>query len=536
MIFVEHLALYRKYRPRTFDDVYGQEHITSVLKYESMMGRLSHAYLFCGPRGTGKTTCAKILSKAVNCDSPVNGEPCGKCFKCTSIDDGSATDVVEMDAASNTGVDYIREIRDEVAYTPAYMKKRVYIIDEVHMLSIGAFNALLKTLEEPPEHVLFILATTEQHKLPATIISRCQRFDFRRIGVDKLVERLEYISEHENITLEHDAAIMLAKQAQGGMRDAINLLELCAGGGHDVTSERVGDILGITGAENAARVARAVKNGDLAALFTAVSDVVSSSKDISVFWQELISFWRDMLVALSIKDAAQYLDLTAPEAELLRECAAMFKPSELIYHSTLLDEALVSMSRLPQVKRNLAEMTLVRMTSPALSTSPEAMAARLTALEDKVKLLSVAPRVQRESVQSSDDDFKMPSPQETKSSEQVTTKKNDDHIKPAPAVKRDTWKRVTDKSELIEKISSLDPMLRGFASKGEFYVSPDRHRVILRVPDRFSEGVLARTESLETLSAALVITGSSEADVVIKVECADNISDEGQLIDEIEEL
>ncbi len=174
-----HQALYRKYRPKSFDDVYGQEHITSTLRYEAQMNKFSHAYLFCGPRGTGETTCAKILAKTVNCENPQNGEPCGKCFACRSIDEGNATDVLEMDAASNTGVDYIRDIKNEVSFSPASLKKRVYIIDEVHMLSIGAFNALLKTLEEPPEHVIFILATTEFHKLPATIVSRCQRFDFR---------------------------------------------------------------------------------------------------------------------------------------------------------------------------------------------------------------------------------------------------------------------------------------------------------------------------------------------------------------------
>lgn len=403
------------------------------------------------------------------------------------------------------------------------------------MLSIGAFNALLKTLEEPPEHVLFILATTEQHKLPATIVSRCQRFDFRRIGVEQLVARLEYIAERESISLEHNAAIMLAKQSQGGMRDAINLLELCAGGGHAVTSERVSEILGITGIENAARVARAVKGGDLATLFAAISDVAASSKDIAVFWQELISFWRDMLVALSIKDAAHYLDLTAPDAELLRECAALFKPSELVYHSTLLDEALISMTRLPQIKRNLAELTLVRMSSPALSVSPEAVTARLTSLEDKLALLSATPRITptAASVTAFDSTSEMPMPNADARDDSENGALDEES---ATQPKRDAWRRVPDKSELLEKISSLDPMLRGFAANGELYVSPDRHRAILRVPDHFSEGVLSRAESLQTLSAALVIIGCTEPDVAIRVECADTHSDELLPMDEIEEL
>lgn len=228
-------TLYRKYRPRVFDDVCGQEHITSVLRYEAEHSRFSHAYLFCGSRGTGKTSCAKILAKVLNCEHPVDGNPCGECFSCRSIDEGNATDVLEMDAASRTGVDYIRDIQDEISFAPTSLKKRVYIIDEVHMLSVGAFNALLKTLEEPPEHAVFILATTEFHKLPATIISRCQRFDFRRIDSDVIAARLLYIAGQENISLTPDAAKVIAKQSFGGMRDAISLFELCSAGGCDVT-------------------------------------------------------------------------------------------------------------------------------------------------------------------------------------------------------------------------------------------------------------------------------------------------------------
>ncbi|MBQ5772277.1 MAG: DNA polymerase III subunit gamma/tau, partial [Clostridia bacterium] len=244
-----HQALYRKWRPQIFDDVCGQEHITSILRYEVEHRAFSHAYLFCGSRGTGKTTCAKILAKAVNCEHPVNGNPCGTCASCQAIDSGAATDVLEMDAASNNGVDNIREIRDEVIYSPSSLRCRVYIIDEVHMLSTPAFNALLKTLEEPPEHVVFILATTELQKLPATIISRCQRFDFRRISTDVLIGRLTHIAKAEGIALEADAARLLARLAQGGMRDAISLLELCAGSRRSVTVETVEESVGLTGRE-----------------------------------------------------------------------------------------------------------------------------------------------------------------------------------------------------------------------------------------------------------------------------------------------
>ena len=223
-----HQALYRKWRPQTFEDVCGQEHITSILQYEAQNNALSHAYLFCGSRGTGKTTCAKILAKAVNCHNPQNGSPCGKCEACISIDNGATTDVLEMDAASNNGVDNIRDIRDEVVYSPSSMRYRVYIIDEVHMLSASAFNALLKTLEEPPEHVIFILATTELQKLPATIISRCQRFDFRRISTDVLVNRLTYIAKEENISLDAESARLLAKLAQSSKRLIASRMPPCA--------------------------------------------------------------------------------------------------------------------------------------------------------------------------------------------------------------------------------------------------------------------------------------------------------------------
>ena len=242
-----HQALYRKWRPKTFNDVCGQDHITSILKYEIDNSKFSHAYLFCGSRGTGKTSCAKILSKAVNCLSPEGGNPCGKCEACLSIENGTTTDVLEMDAASNNGIDNIRDIRDEVVYAPSSLKYRVYIIDAVHMLSASAFNALLKTLEEPPEHVVFILATTELHKLPATIISRCQRFDFRRISTEVLKNHLLHIADAEGIDLCPEAAVMLAKQAQGGMRDAISLLELCAGSREKITPEVVNITVGARG-------------------------------------------------------------------------------------------------------------------------------------------------------------------------------------------------------------------------------------------------------------------------------------------------
>ena len=390
-----HQALYRKWRPPHFDEVYGQDHITSILKYQCATGKFSHAYLFCGSRGTGKTTCAKILAKAVNCLHPTSSGPCGECSACRSIDSGAATDVLEMDAASNNGVDDIRDIRDEVIYTPSELKYRVYIIDEVHMLSTSAFNALLKTLEEPPEHVVFILATTELQKLPATIISRCQRFDFRRISTDDLCARLHMIAREEEIELSEEAARLIARQAQGGMRDAVSLLELCAGARLPVTPELVTRTIGTTGREGTYRVVNAVADKNFDLLFEIVDDMVSASRDPAVFWQELIGYYRDMLVTKTVKDPAKYLDLTDSEKVALVAVAARFTKETLLFHIGLLEDALFAMQKSYAVKRTVCEITLVRLCDPALDTSVESILTRLSRVEEQlVAGIPAAPAIQ----------------------------------------------------------------------------------------------------------------------------------------------
>ena len=379
-----HQALYRKWRPPHFDEVYGQDHITSILKYQCATGKFSHAYLFCGSRGTGKTTCAKILAKAVNCLNPTSSGPCGECAACRSIDSGAATDVLEMDAASNNGVDDIRDIRDEVIYTPSELKYRVYIIDEVHMLSASAFNALLKTLEEPPEHVVFILATTELQKLPATIISRCQRFDFRRISTDDLCARLHMIAREEDIELTEEAARLIARQAQGGMRDAVSLLELCAGARLPVTPDLVTRTIGTTGREGTYRVVSAVADKNFDLLFEMVDDMVSASRDPAVFWQELIRYYRDMLVTKTVKDPSRYLDLTDSEKAALMSVSARFTKETLLFHIGLLEDALFAMQKSYAVKRTVCEITLVRLCDPALDTSVESILTRLSRVEEQL--------------------------------------------------------------------------------------------------------------------------------------------------------
>ena len=385
----DYKALYRKWRPQTFDDVCGQTVITDILKYEIENNKLSHAYLFCGSRGTGKTTCAKILAKAVNCLSPVNGNPCNCCSACKSIDSGITTDVMELDAASNTGVDNVRNMKDEIAFTPSELKYRVYIIDEIHMMSISAFNALLKTLEEPPSYVIFILATTEFHKLPTTIVSRCQRFDFKRISSDIIIDRLRTIADAENITVSDDAARVIARISRGGMRDAISLLELCAGAHKPIDDKLVFETVGSGNRDNSYNLIKALGCSDFMKVYNIIREVSESSGDISVFWQEIIDSYRDLMIVKSIEGAKAYLDLTEVEYEKLSEIAGSFTMNKLYYHVSLLKAALNDMQMAINSKRSIAEITLTKMCDPSISSSAEALALRIEELEKTVSMLKL---------------------------------------------------------------------------------------------------------------------------------------------------
>ena len=502
-------ALYRKYRPSLFSDVCGQEHITSVLRYETESGRVSHAYLFCGSRGTGKTTCAKILAKAVNCENPKNGEPCGVCESCRAIDSGSAPDVLEMDAASNNGVDYIRDLRDTVAYTPAMLKKRVYIIDEVHMLSTSAFNALLKTLEEPPEYVVFILATTELHKLPSTIISRCQRFDFRRIPLQVLSDRLMYIAAEEKIHLDPAAAQQIAKQAQGGMRDAISLFELCGGGGADVTISRVEEVLGLSSYDFLRSVALALSKGDMQSLFGMIDSVCTSSKDIAVFWQELSAFYRDMMVDKYCADTASYLDLTEQEAAILREVSAQFSIRTLTYHCNVLDTAMANMQRAPHMKRIIAEFACMRMCDPRLDTSSEALSARISQLEDRlamVELGGVSVPVQptaAEPMRAPVADAPVPTPPPVKEE--------------APAAEEMEFDPLPDVSEFLEKMGQIDKQAQSFLGSAEILVSADGKQVRILTDNAFSLMMLSKDTSKSAIARAMALCRITSGQAEIRV-------------------
>ncbi len=496
-------ALYRKWRPRTFSDVCGQAHITDVLQYEVEHQKTSHAYLFCGSRGTGKTTCAKLLAKALNCLSPKNGNPCNECEACRSIDAGSATDVVEMDAASNTSVDNVRDIKDEIVFTPAELSYRVYIIDEVHMLSTSAFNALLKTLEEPPSHVVFILATTELQKLPSTIISRCQRFDFRRISVDVIMERLQTIAEAEKIDLAEDGARLIARMAQGGMRDAISLLELCAGQNKKIDLACAEDCLGRGNRSSIVSLVRAVANRDYDAIYEAVDGVMNSSLDLSVFFQGILDYYRDMMIVKTAKSAEHYLDLTEAEAEEIRDTAALFTMQQVLYHTKLLEDAIYAMLRAGFPKRGMAEMTLTRMCDPHLSTTTEALLSRIAKLESEVATLrsrSFLP-TDRENSAPLEAALEQPAKAKPEKAQKVLEK---EHLsaskKPSD---QETYTALPRFASIVDEIRRVRSSIAGFLDGAKAYRAPDGG-VLIRVRGKLGTNILSRPDTLAILQSAIV--------------------------------
>ena len=379
-------ALYRKWRPQVFSDVSGQSHITDTLMNEISSGRLSHAYLFTGSRGTGKTTCAKILAKAVNCLNPQNGSPCNECMICRGIDDGSILDVTEIDAASNNSVDNIRDLRDEVNFTPAAAKYRVYIIDEVHMLSSGAFNALLKTLEEPPEHVLFILATTEVQKLPATILSRCQRFDFRRIPPEDIAARLLTVAQNEGLQLTEDAALLIARVSDGALRDALSILDQCAGYNEPITITTVSNTAGLLGKDYLFELSDAILNGDSSSVLGIIDRLHASSCDMERLMSELVNHFRNIMIAKTTRSPEKFIVCTPDELErYVNNGKSITYGSVLHIMETLCKEA--SQLKYSAHQRAQTEATLIRLCSPALSTDTEAIVRRLDELESQLMLI-----------------------------------------------------------------------------------------------------------------------------------------------------
>lgn len=378
-------ALYRKYRPQTFDDLVGQMAVSQTLKTQLQSGKLSHAYLFTGSRGTGKTSSAKILAKAVNCENPQQGNPCNCCSACKSIDAGNCMDVLEIDAASNNGVDNVRDLRDDAIYTPSQVKMRVYIIDEVHMLSISAFNALLKIIEEPPEHLLFILATTELHKVPATILSRCQRFSFRRISQEDIAARLQYVAYQENIDLVDSAARVLARLADGGMRDGLSLLDQCASATvGELTAERVYACLGIAGIQECSMLMDAIAEQNAGKALSVLNRFYAEGKDMGALLDELACLTRDLMVLKTApKEGIGLLSGVASDQDVNR-LAGRFSNGELVRMMGLLQKTLGGFSR-SSSRRMDAELCIVNLCQPELALDVETLNSRITRLEDKIR-------------------------------------------------------------------------------------------------------------------------------------------------------
>ena len=490
-------ALYRKYRPQTFDDVSGQMAVTQTLKTQLVSGRMSHAYLFTGSRGTGKTSCAKILAKAVNCLHPDDGNPCNVCEACKAIDSGSCMDVLEIDAASNNGVDNVRDLRDDAIYSPSQVKKRVYIIDEVHMLSISAFNALLKIIEEPPGHLLFILATTELHKVPATILSRCQRFSFRRISQEDIAARLQYVAYQENIDLDDAAARVIARLADGGMRDGLSLLDQCASATTgELSAEKVYACLGIAGERRCGELMGYIAAHDTKNTLELFNRLYTEGKDLSAMLDEMACLCRDLLVLKTAGNAGiTMLSGVASDQEVL-ELTKQLSSAELVRMMNLIQTTLSGFTRSAS-RRMDAELCLLELCQPELSLDAKALNARLTRLEEQIKSGSF---VAAQSVKAA------PAPAEADYDEDCPPLPDDEDAPPeiedVPAPRNDApvgfW------SELVGAVrKELKPPVSGF-----FVATPNApvqgalvgNKLELRCSNAFTAQMLDKPDILEVVS------------------------------------
>ena len=383
---MSYMALYRKFRPGGFEDVKGQDHISKTLQNQIKADRIGHAYLFCGTRGTGKTSVAKIFAKAVNCENPVDGSPCGVCSSCRAISEGRSMNVIEIDAASNNGVDNIREIREEVAYRPTEGRFKVYIIDEVHMLSIGAFNALLKTLEEPPEYVIFILATTEAHKIPITILSRCQRYDFKRISIDTISARLMELMEKEQVEVEEKAIRYIAKAADGSMRDALSLLDQCIAFyiGQKLTYDHVLEVLGAVDTDVFSRLLREILEKDIVKVLKTLEDLVMQGRELSQLATDFTWYLRNLLLVKSSDNMEDVLDVSTENLTQLKEEAQMIDYDALIRYIRIFSE-LSNQLKYATQKRVLMEVALIKLCKPEMETSQDSILERIRSMEAKLE-------------------------------------------------------------------------------------------------------------------------------------------------------
>ncbi len=511
-------VLYRKWRPQTFEEVYGQPHITATLKNELVSGRVAHAYLFTGSRGTGKTTCAKILSKAVNCLSPHDGDPCNECEICRGIDNGSVLDVIEIDAASNNGVDNIRDLRDEANFTPVKAKYRVYIIDEVHMLSTGAFNALLKILEEPPEHVIFILATTEVHKLPATILSRCQRFDFKRITPEDICARLQYVAEHENITLDEDAAALIAKVADGALRDALSLLDRCCAVDEHITSEVVTKSAGLAGRDYLMRLSECIIKKDCAGSLEIINELHMNSCDMERLCSEFMFHLRDLMIVKTVKNADSILIATDDELMFLKALAEKLPLEELLYDLNIIEDTFSQIKRSSN-KRIPLEMAFVKLCSESFDSEKDALLRRISALEAKLAsgdftAANISTPVENKSKTPEQIKTTVPEPLEQRKTEEkkaVPSPKADapaEHLAPAPSPEGTNGETVQFSrwAEVMDELQKLDAPLHGILNGASGY-ERDSFILIKSENPALSSFIKQDTHAVLLMKAIFTVTG-----------------------------
>lgn len=475
-----YMALYRKFRPSEFEDVKGQDAIVTTLKNQIRTDRIGHAYLFCGTRGTGKTTVAKIFAKAVNCEHPVDGSPCGECPMCRSIAAGTSMNVIEIDAASNNGVDNIREIREEVAYRPTEGRYKVYIIDEVHMLSIGAFNALLKTLEEPPEYVIFILATTESHKIPVTILSRCQRYDFKRISIDTIADRLRELIGRENLDVEDKAVRYIARMADGSMRDALSLLDQCTAFyiGQRLTYDHVLEVLGAVDVDVFSRLLRQLLARDVKQVIETVDELVMQGRELSQMSADFTWYLRNLLLVKSSEEMEDVLDVSTEHLARIKEESAMIEPDELIRYIRIFSD-LTGKLKYASQKRVLLEVTLIRLCRPQMEISQDTLLSRIRALEEEVEELSSRPAG-------------IPVQTEIRDREQ-------EEVKAPPVLARALSEDVRAVAADFRSIAAeASPMLRSYLKKARLSAGENGHLLIV-LEDDVSAAFVAKPEHKEEI-------------------------------------
>lgn len=496
---MSYVALYRKFRPNEFEDVKGQDAIVKTLKNQIIAGRVGHAYLFCGTRGTGKTTVAKILAKAVNCEHPVEGSPCGECAMCRAIAAGASTSVVEIDAASNNGVDNIREIRDEVAYRPTEGRYRVYIIDEVHMLSTGAFNALLKTLEEPPEYVIFILATTEAHKIPVTILSRCQRYDFKRISIETIVNRLTELILKEGWDVEEKAVRYIARAADGSMRDALSLLDRCAAFymGERLTYERVLEVLGAVDAEAFSRLLREIMEMDAQAVIRTVDDMMMQGKEPSKLVEDFIWYLRNLMLVRGSADMEDILDMSAENLARLREEAEMIDDSGLMRYIRIFSDLSVQLKTATQ-KRVLLDVALIKLCRPQMEKSQDTLLERIKFLEKEIEeLKKIGVHISSEG-------------QAAYAGKEVET------IKKAPEIPKALNEDVKAAAENFHLLmQSATPMLKVVLKKARLSAGEGNTLQIV-LPDEIGAGVVKKEEHIQEIQTLLAEQTGKEIAIEVR--------------------